>query len=612
MAKARAPQVNPAKTALLERNGYLRDRLEMAALRSQNSAMECIVGDQAYQYRLAEADARDFASGSGRVLTPEYFAREAGWGADMGLGMSADPGDRYQGANRPVFATEADLASIRAIGRFYTEFDEVGLGLRENVVNYNTGEAIAYKAEAREEGPGEAVADALQKWIDLFLEQNRWVGLREKEPMRVSFSDGEAALLLGFRSDLEYPEIRISDCSHITDPQNLAPYQTQRLGVDWLDWTFGIGTPVGRPDLPQGYFFDWYGKDDYQLFPASRVVHAKFNVTEDVKRGVNDLYVAHTSLKRAAVGTGATAQQGVAQAGIAYIEEMAENTPVEKVQQTLNTPGLISDFVNSLGGASRSVKRQGFMGGEIITTADKRFKYGPVGTPAGKVLMEIFKDVLRRVAVRWQFPDFMVTGDPSNNNMASSVVAETPFHRSTRTRQGVWADYYEQLIRKAVELAISVGRGPEGVPGDPRELWRLVKIRCKMPDPKERDQLEETTILEIQHRNRVISVKSWREEVGLDHETEEANFAEEDAASVKRMEAETQATGGFDDPMGGSDPTTPNRARVVQKRADKKARAAEALSNPQAFLEVARGAGWDDQTRRAVAAGVMFDRTDDN
>lgn len=549
----------------------------------------------------------------GRYLTPDYFAREAGWAADVGWGMSANPEDRYKGANAPVFRSEADLRQIRAIGRFYTEFDEVGLGLRDNVVNYNAGEAITYVAEPLND-QGQAVADALQPWIDGFITQNRWQGLREKEPMRVAFSDGEALLLLHVLEDLEYPDIQIQDCGHLCDPRDMSSAQSDRMGYPSLDWEFGVGTEPGRQDRPLGYFFDWYGQNDYQLLPASRVVHVKLNVPEDVKRGVCDPFVAHTSLRRASMGLAETAKQAAIQATIAYIEKLAKDAPIEKVNAAIGTPGTVSEMVRFALGGSATVNTQSYMGGKVIRTNDTDFAYGPVGTPAGSKLVEVFNAVLRRVAVRWQFSDWMVTGDPSNNNMASSVVAETPFHRSTRTRQGVWADYYEQLLKKAIELAIAVGRGPQGVPSDPKVLWKLVQLRAKMPDPKERDQLEETSIREIQHRNRVLSVKTWREQEGLDHETEEANFEEEDAAGLERMEAETAATGGFDDPQAGADPTVATRQAVLQKRANKaklKAKATESLQAPAMFREAAKNAGWDDQTRREVAAGVLYDRADD-
>lgn len=605
---AKAP--SPVQLQLQERNQFLRERLEQTALRMQNNLMECALGESGYQTRMREAIG---PTTSPRMVTPEYFAREAGWGQDFAFSMTADASDRYQGRNAPIFREEADLQAIRAIGRFYTEFDEVGLGLRENVVNYNAGEAISYVVEAKKKGQADSVVDALQDWVDDFLEQNKWRGLREKRPMRTAFSDGESLMILGMEEDLEFPDIKLDDCGHLVDPQNLSQRQTERLGFDYLDWTFGVGTVPGRPDRPKGYFFNWYGQDDYQLLPASRVVHAKLNVNEDVKRGVCDPFVAHTNLKRAAKGLGATAQQAAIQASIAYIEKMAAGTPAERVADSLNTPDIaIQAVINAMGGTtSRAV--QDFMGGKIITTADKDFAYGPMGTPAGRHFVEVFAAVLRRVAVRWQFPEWMVSGDASNNNMASSIVAETPFHRGTRTRQGEWADIYETLIRKAVELAISVGRAPAGIPTDPRTLWKLVTIRAKMPDPKERDQLEETSIREIEHQNRVLSVKSWREQAGYDHETEEANFAEEDKADMARLEQQTAITEPPEpSPAAGGAGRASGRQQAMVKRANKKATAREALGDVQTFVEAARTADWDAQTRRGVAAAVIFDRSDDN
>ena len=590
------------KTQLIEHRADLIDRFETQLYRQDISALECALGEAGYQERRA---ARESISDSPRVMTPEYYANEAGWG-DQLFGMTADPTDRYEGSNKPVFQSEADLRKIRAIGRFYTEFDEVGLGTRDNVANYVGGEAINYVVESREKDKHTDVVDAVQEWVDLFLEENKWCGLREKTPMREAFSDGEVLLPIGLDPDREYPEIRIVDCAHLTDPQNLAQAQTSRLGFDWLNWSYGIGTPVGRQDRPKGYFLDWYGQGDYQLFPEATVVHVKLNSHEDVKRGINDLFVAHTNLKRAAKGLGATAQQAAIQATIAWIETVAESTPMEAVQRGISTPGTVSRTIVDALGVSRSINSEAYMGGKIVRTNGTKYSYGPVGTPAGAKLVEVFAAVLRRVAVRWQMPEWMVSGDASNNNMASSVVAETPFHRSMRTRQGEWADKYEEVIWKALNLAIAVGRGPEGIPNDVRLLRRMIHLRAKCPDPKERDQLEETTICEIEHRNRVLSVKTWQEMRGYDAETEEQNFAEEDEANLARTEAEFMATGGAEDPNApGADPTVPNRAQVIKKKADRKARASEAVS-PEAVKEFAKG-DIPIETRRELAAAILYD-----
>lgn len=556
----------------------------------------------------------------GRQLTPDYFYREAGWGGEVGWAGTANPEDRYKGAHRPVFSDEAGLRQIKAIGRFYTEFDEVGLGLRDNVVNYTGGEAIAYVCEPIDKKKGIDVAANVQKWIDGWLTQNRWAGLREKEPMRTAFADGEALAILHVLDDLEYPDVQLQDCSHLVDPKDMATAQTDRMGFDYLDWEFGVGTLPGRQDRPLAYFFDWYGQNDYQLLPASRVVHVKLNVPEDVKRGVCDPFVAHRSLKLASTGTATTAKQAAIQATIAYIEKLAADAPMEKVNQALLNPDVVSQIVTGLNGRSQTMPTQEYMGGQIVRTNDTDFAYGPMGTPAGPKLVEVFNAVLRRVAVRWQFSDWMVTGDPSNNNMASSIVAETPFHRSTRSRQGVWSDHYEQLVKKAIELAMAVGRGPEGVPNDPKQLWKIVKLRVKMPDPKERDQLEEASIFEIEHQNGVVSVKTWREQRGYDDETETANLQEEQEAALAKMDAEAAivakheaAPGGGPAPKGRDANGTRQKVLVKrQAKAQQKAKARESMGDPQTFLEFAREADWDDQTRRDVAAGVLYDRADDN
>lgn len=597
--------------ALMEVRADLLQQGLQQILRDDISSLKSAIGGRGYETRLQESA----APGLARQLTPDYFANEAGWGqlGMPGLGWPASPDDRLDGADALVYKTPDDLAFIRQIGRFYSALDEVGMGLRDTVIDYIIGDRMQIRVEPREKGQDKTLVDKLQKFLDLFAEQNGFHGVRDREPMCEAIADGEALMIPEFKPDLPAPRIKIRTCDHLADPLKRAPEMTQRLGLGSkrINWSFGIGTPADDNSDPVAYYFDWYGQGNYQVIPATRVVHAKLNSHEECKRGVSEYYCAHQSLKRAATGLQSAAQQAAIQTTIAYIEELAADTTAEAVEAALLTPGTVPRQIIDALGRAQTINQKSFKGSEVVMTSGSKFHMGPMGSPQGAKLVLVFDAVLRRVATRFRMPQYFLTGDPSNSAMASTVVAETPWHRATKTRQAFWSSKFVELCWKTVALAMSTGQ-LSGLGLDVAAIKQRVRIVVEFPDPSERDKLEEETIREIRHNARVLSAKTWQQEVGLDPETEESNFEDEDSRAAER--AETMGEIPLNSTVGGGLPIAKatsaggglGRGALAGRAPGKGKETRKPKPVAREFYQAAKSNDWSIEERREVAAAVLY------
>ena len=138
-------------------------------------------------------------------------------------------------------------------------------------------------------------------------------------------------------------------------------------------------------------------------------------------------------------------------------------------------------------------------------------------------------------------PEGLVSGDASNANLASALVAEGPFVRALEFRQWHYRQSYGQFLERVLDRAAAAGRlGPATETlFDKLEL----SVECKPVIP--RKALEETQINEILSGRGILSDQSFAARQNLDYEDEQANMAEHptQAQRFEDQEAEAAADG---------------------------------------------------------------------
>jgi hypothetical protein len=133
--------------------------------------------------------------------------------------------------------------------------------------------------------------------------------------------------------------------------------------------------------------------------------------------------------------------------------------------------------------------------------------------------------VLRLVGARWNMPEWMTSGDASNNNLASSLVAESPFVKAAQADQHFYGSAFVELIWKAVALLLRTQRLPGA--RNVSELRRLVTIDFHPTEVASRDPLQQARVNQIADERGWKSKRSIAGEMGLDYEAEQANIVSE-------------------------------------------------------------------------------------
>jgi predicted double-glycine peptidase len=179
----------------------------------------------------------------------------------------------------------------------------------------------------------------------------------------------------------------------------------------------------------------------------------------------------------------------------------------------------------------------------------QKFEVGAVDIPMGMEYkepptahnaaahVEILLACLRGAGRRWQCPDWIIAGDASNNNLASSLVANDPFVLRIKRNQRDHKEINKQsamiAVRNKIEKlgALTVRVKKKGVLTEETYTWkdidRLVDIQVEAPSPESRNKLEEAQLDQIYSMIQVKSVQTIQQDLGLDTEQERINFDEQ-------------------------------------------------------------------------------------
>ncbi|HEX4150198.1 MAG TPA: phage portal protein, partial [Pirellulales bacterium] len=186
-------------------------------------------------------------------------------------------------ASRPAFATEQELALIRAQCRALAVNNEFAINGHENRINYIVGPGHSYRATLKKHGaaPPQLAAE-VQTVLDRFLRENHW-HRRQQELVRRSDRDGEAFVRFFLAADGS-TVLRFIEPDQIRTPPEL---------VDDPAAAFGIRTDRQDVETVQGYYIDGV------LVRADEIQHRKSNVDFNVRRGLPLFYPVRKNLRRA-------------------------------------------------------------------------------------------------------------------------------------------------------------------------------------------------------------------------------------------------------------------------------------------------------------------------
>lgn len=456
-----------------------------------------------------------FRGGDDEGLVPDYFPSRID--------------DRTEGRNRPIYETEIDLAQMRGEARALSAFASLTIGALESLVNYTLGEGFTPIVEPREGLPvPPGLVASLQSVIDQFDDDNSFRGCLDQEVHNRSREDGEAILALyPDRAERWRAQIKLIEPDQLTEPANPRPIE------DWLGiseshlsfWHMGVHT-VYDPDMrcenadkPLGYHivFDNAGYD-WDYLPASRVVHVKRNVYRRVKRGVSDFVSIAGDVKRESKLRRNLSVGAALQSAIAFIREHVQGATPSGVQALV--AGNAAASVNRpTSTGSKQVKLERMSPGTIKDIpAGMKYHAGPLGTLNHPVFIEVAQYLMRSIGVRWSMPEYMISGDASNANFASTVVSESPFVKARERDQSFYSRAFSEVYWKALRIAFDAGYFSRFGINRFSDLRGMVTIRIDAPDVASRDRLQQAQVLQMELQAGVIDRETWAAETGRDPE----------------------------------------------------------------------------------------------
>lgn len=544
---------------LQQRVAVAKAQRDLARLTAQTHALEMAT---AYVGNVAEAQPRH-NRGPAQVLRRGANGLMEAWGDRIdragylrdGKGASyfgelakyaiARPDDFKYGDFSPWWRSEAERLEIVGQSRISAGYSEVAIAALENLVNYTLAGGFTYKFAPSRDYAGDPQAAEwariCQRISDTFDEANSWTEEGERELFLTSRTDGEFFAGLRHRGGLNV-ELVALDTSTVTEPDNKRALEDYLQIGPGLDWKYGVASPPGRSATRLAWFTAWNGDgNDWEVFHPHEMVHLRVNVPRLVKRGMPDFFPVQDNLNGTERLLRNTVEGAAVQAAIAYIREHAPGVPKDAIEDLVAD---LADFQTTDTAASGRTRTRNIAdvrpGTVEDVTGGMKYHEGPMGTPRGTSYVQIIQAALRQTGIRWTMPEYMISGDASNNAYASTLAAESPFTRSTEARQRIYTRAYREIKWKAVGLVAAglprVFRGARL-----QEIKQRVDLTVDAQDVAVRDEPKLHDMRASQHAAGFLSLDTWATEEGRD-------LTEEQAKGAKPQG--TAAVGGLSRPAG--------------------------------------------------------------
>ncbi|HWB13709.1 MAG TPA: phage portal protein [Pirellulales bacterium] len=527
-------------------------RLEIAQQEQQLRALACAgfgpsvshVSLDPHGRRVERASVLEgFADPDSLFVNAADYIGEVGYGYGPGQQSPwlSTRSDRQDGRNRPMFATETELAAIRGAARLLANYNPNAVGILEHLTNYTIGEGFDYKCVDLSGGRDE-LARRCQRVVDRFIDDNDFVGDVDAELFFRSRSDGEYFYGLWHQGHGRI-EARIIEPEQVTEPAKSDDIS------EWLEyegadnWSFGVHVKADDTESIHGYYVQWTNNpQDWDYLPGGKcpcysppsgsacwVEHAKVNVSRKITRGLSDFFCAQVMLEAARkllrnMGTGASIQ-----AAIAWIVETAAGTLPATVT-SLAASQSAGAYGQQTQQGSRSLQTARYDPGTVLYTPNgTQYKSAPMGSANAPNFVLVYESMMRSLAVRWQMPEHMVTGSAANNDYASILEAGSPFEKAVRRKQQFYARSHNRILWKVLQFACEAGAlGDIDFP----TLKQAVHLVIRPPRVAVRDRLKEVQADQILVGMGAMSPATAAANDGLDYKEEVADGAGEEAATL--------------------------------------------------------------------------------
>lgn len=405
--------------------------------------------------------------------------------------------------------TEHDLEEARNVGRALAQENEYAIGAHENRVSYTVGTGLRWSLVPLDpEGEDKDATAEVNAALERVLEgvDPDGMGAVEQESLRRADRDGEALLRLFFPAG----PIR----ARFMEPED-------------------VTAPTGRPDILFGVETE---PDDVRTVIAYHteagpvlagdVVHLKLNVDLNARRGWPTMWPIRRPLARAEKLLRNMSYVAALQAAIALIRkhEVAGRAEIEAFLAAK------ADFTTTRAASGRTETSQFARPGSVWDAGPGTSYEAPVSSVNAANNVLVLGAELRACAARLNMPEFMFSGDASNNDFASILIAEGPSVKGFERLQSQVGHPMRKVVRRGLQHEENRGALRVG-------LLRRYKLVVSYPGLTVRERLQEAQTRQILYGAGVLSRLTWRKLEGLDDQVEERNFATEATRASARTDA---------------------------------------------------------------------------
>lgn len=363
-------------------------------------------------------------------------------GDSLIMGRSFDPLDMVSDYDL------ADLDKLRTQSRRLWYQNAHGHGVIRNLIRYIGIPTVTPKEDAEE------VKEYWRQWWVANQMNKKW-----KEILRRNFRDGETFIRWFDETKNEdlATTFRFIEPSRIREPSDIT------------NASHGIETENGDIETPVRY---WklksnsmnLDKENFELIDADEIYHIKIGVDSDVKRGrpilepVMRLILSHETWLRDRIVLNKI------RTAIALVKKI--DAPRETVERIRNAQAATGVGLNS----QQQNLQQVFAPGSLLT-ANRNVNYEFLSPKLdARDVKEDGRNILLAVTAGMGQSEVLVTGDASNQNFASSLVAEGPVAKEVED----WRAFHEEdilhIYKRVILDAVEAGILPETVQVDREDV----------------------------------------------------------------------------------------------------------------------------------------------
>ncbi len=439
-----------------------------------------------------------------------------GW-YGAGYGMSPPPYYRQsqkRGEVIPVYVNEIGLRFIRDRSRRLCQESEFAIAAIENRKNYLVGKGLTYRAAAKHQKCPPALVDKVQKIIDAFVELNDLSEI-ERDVVHRMDCDGEAFLRC-FELDSGLITLRQVEPEHVRSP----------IGDSYgPEYSFGIETYRHDIETRRAYWIVENPIDNPMpsRIPANDIIHFKLNTNRTAKRGLPTFYPVEKNLRDASDLLTSMTTMAKTRAKIALIRKFKGVTQ-SAAQALINN---VIDATVTDPSVNQTLNMEKLRWGSILNSSDNIEYDMPSADVDASSFVAVLETEIRAIAARVQMPDWMLLATANTSSYASALVAESPSTRAFEAAQHILKKKFGETRYHAREAAcwkqlrVAVRKGFL-----PREVFYLIDIQVECPTLVTRDKYQESQWNGQYLQAGIKSPQTISQELGLDYEQEQRNFAE--------------------------------------------------------------------------------------